>query len=131
MVRSLRRLAWMGVLGLALWGCGSGDNPFPEPPPGPGPGPQPGTRTLTGRVVDLNGRPVAGAQVAVQGTNLFAITNANGDFTLTNVPATTVTLVISAAGSSMTVSAPSGTSTLGTIAFISPTQGPPPPPVFP
>jgi TonB-linked SusC/RagA family outer membrane protein len=46
------------------------------------------TGTVRGRVIDAsNQRPIAEAQVNVTGTTLGAITNANGDYTIVNVPA--------------------------------------------
>ena len=45
------------------------------------------TGTVRGRVTDAGGqRPVADAQIAVVGTTLGAITNAAGDYVITNVP---------------------------------------------
>ncbi len=40
----------------------------------------------TGKVVDKNGEPVIGASVKIDGTKMGAVTNADGEFTLTSVP---------------------------------------------
>jgi TonB-linked SusC/RagA family outer membrane protein len=49
--------------------------------------------TIAGRVTDAGtGRPVADARVIVVGTSLFATTNAEGRYTIRNVPAGTATL---------------------------------------
>ena len=42
-------------------------------------------KTLSGVVVDENGEPVIGATIMEQGTSNGAITNVNGEYTLTNV----------------------------------------------
>jgi TonB-linked SusC/RagA family outer membrane protein len=54
--------------------------------------------TITGRVTDENGQPLAGAQVAVQGTELRAVTNAQGQYRLVNVPAGSRTLRVGQIG---------------------------------
>jgi TonB-linked SusC/RagA family outer membrane protein len=53
--------------------------------------------TVTGRVVDQNGNPVAGATVSVQGTTTAAMTNENGTFSL-SVPASSKKLVVTSVG---------------------------------
>lgn len=45
-----------------------------------------GTVTVTGRVVTSDGRPVADARVYVPGAEAATRTDANGNYTLTNVP---------------------------------------------
>lgn len=55
------------------------------------------TRTLTGRVTDAAGLPLANASVIVKGTNIGTTTNADGAFSF-SVPANAKTLVISAVG---------------------------------
>lgn len=54
-------------------------------------------RTVTGRVTDANGAPVAGASVQVKGTKAGAVTKDDGTFSI-NVPVNSRTLVISAVG---------------------------------
>lgn len=44
------------------------------------------TKTVTGTVVDKQNEPLIGVAVRVQGTNIAAATNFNGQFTLNNVP---------------------------------------------
>lgn len=46
----------------------------------------PKTKTITGKIVDEKGETVIGASVAVKGTTIGAITNIDGEYTLTNVP---------------------------------------------
>ncbi|MDT8342042.1 MAG: SusC/RagA family TonB-linked outer membrane protein [Longimicrobiales bacterium] len=56
-----------------------------------------GTGTITGQVTDAaNGRPLAGVQMVVQGTNIGSLTNENGRYVITRVPlgAQTVRAVI-------------------------------------
>ena len=54
-------------------------------------------RTITGRVTDNTGAPVAGATVTVKGTNIATSTGSDGTYRL-NVPESAGTLVISAVG---------------------------------
>src|SRR5262249_2544253 len=54
-------------------------------------------KTITGKVVDESGAAVAGASVAIKGSTAGALTNENGDFTL-SVPTTARTLTISSSG---------------------------------
>lgn len=56
-----------------------------------------GHRTITGRVVDENGEPLAGASVIVPGTTIGAMTDADGNWTL-SVPEGTVRLEVSNIG---------------------------------
>ena len=44
-------------------------------------------KTVTGTVIDFTGEPVIGASVLVNGTTNGTITDLNGKFTLSNVPA--------------------------------------------
>lgn len=53
---------------------------------------------VKGRVVDTAGQPVIGASVRVEGTKSVTITDENGYFTLTNVPATAKKLRVSYIG---------------------------------
>jgi TonB-dependent starch-binding outer membrane protein SusC len=56
---------------------------------------QAGTGSVHGHVTDASGgRGLADAQVVVDGTRVGAITNANGDFTLTGVPAGSRTITV-------------------------------------
>ena len=43
-------------------------------------------KRVTGRVLDTDGQPVAGASVRVEGHKGVTVTDANGNFTLQNVP---------------------------------------------
>jgi TonB-dependent starch-binding outer membrane protein SusC len=52
------------------------------------------TRTLTGKVTDADGKPIANASVIVKGTKVGTITNTDGSYSL-NVPVGAKTLVIS------------------------------------
>ena len=40
------------------------------------------TRPIAGRVLDEKGQPVAGASIAIKGTNTGTAANASGDFTI-------------------------------------------------
>lgn len=55
-------------------------------------------KRVTGRVVDSAGQPVVGAQVHVKGSNVKTTTDANGHFSLSNVPAGSKHLNISYLG---------------------------------
>jgi len=47
-----------------------------------------GTGTVRGKVIDaITQRPLAGAQVLIEGTTLGGLANANGDYLVLNVPA--------------------------------------------
>ena len=52
------------------------------------------TRTLTGKITDVNGQPVSNVSVVVKGTKVGTITNTDGTYSL-NVPVGAKTLVIS------------------------------------
>lgn len=54
-------------------------------------------KTITGKVSDQNGQPIAGASVQVKGTSIGTITNSEGTYTL-KVPANSQTIIISYAG---------------------------------
>jgi hypothetical protein len=57
------------------------------------------TQKVTGVVIsEEDGQPVIGASVLVKGTQIGAITNVDGDFTLLNVPSSAKTLRISFVG---------------------------------
>ena len=49
----------------------------------------PATGRVVGKVTDANGRPIANAQVSLDGSRLGGSTNANGEFTISGVPAGT------------------------------------------
>lgn len=55
------------------------------------------SRTLTGRITDATGAPVANASILVKGTTIGTTTNDNGSFSL-SVPETAKVLVFSAVG---------------------------------
>jgi TonB-linked SusC/RagA family outer membrane protein len=56
------------------------------------------TRTVTGTVHDENSEPVAGASVFIPGTSHGTVTNIDGQFTLSGVPASQKTLQVSFLG---------------------------------
>ena len=57
------------------------------------------TQKVTGVVIsEEDGQPVIGASVLVKGTQIGAITNVDGDFTLLNVPSSAKTLQVSFVG---------------------------------
>lgn len=43
-------------------------------------------KRVTGRVLDTNGAPIAGATVHVKGSQIKTKTDANGNFSLKNIP---------------------------------------------
>jgi TonB-linked SusC/RagA family outer membrane protein len=43
-------------------------------------------KTITGKVVDVNGEPLPGATVMVKGTTIGTVTDADGNYSLSNVP---------------------------------------------
>jgi len=55
------------------------------------------TRTISGRVVDADGKPIPNASVIVKGSSQGASTNSEGVFSL-SVPTGTTRLVVSAVG---------------------------------
>ena len=60
------------------------------------------TQKVTGVVIsEEDGQPVIGASVLVKGTQIGAITNVDGDFTLLNVPSSAKTLQVSFVGMQM------------------------------
>ena len=59
----------------------------------------PTTTTIMGQVVNTySNQPVEGATVSVQGTGLSTQTDSQGQYQITNVPAGTVTMVVSKTG---------------------------------
>jgi TonB-linked SusC/RagA family outer membrane protein len=54
-------------------------------------------RTISGKVTDENGEPLAGVTIVVKGTTQGTVTNAEGEYTLPNIPPNT-TLVFSFVG---------------------------------
>ena len=56
-----------------------------------------GKSSITGRLVDpVTGQPIAGATVVIQGTNLTALTDVNGNFTVEGVPTGQQNLLVNA-----------------------------------
>jgi hypothetical protein len=53
-----------------------------------------GTARVTGKVVDKQGQPLAGARVTVQGSGVTAVSQATGDFVLDSLPAGTQSLEV-------------------------------------
>jgi hypothetical protein len=56
---------------------------------------QPGT--VSGRITDDKGNPIIGASIMIKGTNMAAVTDANGFFKLQNIPANGI-IVINSVG---------------------------------
>src|SRR6201999_803402 len=67
---------------LAWAGSAAAQEPPPGPPPAPATAPSPDApiATITGRVIDALGRPVAGARVSVDGGSKTARTDRSGTF---------------------------------------------------
>ena len=64
---------------------------------------------VTGSVVDSQGEPVVGATVRIEGTKIVTLTDANGNYTLQNVPASAKRMSVSYIGME-TQTVPVGTS---------------------
>jgi uncharacterized repeat protein (TIGR01451 family) len=71
--------------------CGDDEGAVPAPPGAE-------TGTITGNVKDDSGNNIVGAQVATNPTTTFTLTDANGNFTITNVPAGSVTVIATKEG---------------------------------
>jgi hypothetical protein len=67
-------------------------------------------RTVTGTVLDADKQPVVGANVVVMGTNIGAITDINGKYSI-NVPSSTSILAFSFIGY-VTKEIPAGTNAI-------------------
>ena len=91
------RLATLAIVGSIARLASAQPAPAPAPPqPAPAPAPTL-TVTVTGHVIDKLGRPIRGAEVSVQGLSGIVKTDAQGRFTLANVP-TGATVVVIADG---------------------------------
>lgn len=73
--------------------------------------------TVKGKVVDENGKPVEGVTVVLKGTNTATMTDAQGAFTLSNVPANGV-LVVSSIGFEKREVKVNGKAELGTLSLL-------------
>jgi len=100
MKKYLRLLALLAILGLFVMGqsgctgCGTSSGTG-----GGGGNNTPTTATIMGQVVDTySNQPVEGATVSIQGTGLSTQTDSQGQYQITNVPAGTVTMVVSKTG---------------------------------
>src|SRR6185295_18248542 len=83
------KLAALGVRTVRILGAGG------EVPSVVGFNIEKGAATITGVVIDpFTQQPIAGARVAIEGTNIFVLTDSQGRFTLTDVPTGTVSLVV-------------------------------------
>lgn len=71
-------------------------------------------RTVTGRVVDAQGLPVIGASIIIEGTTTGVITDADGQFSLANVPSN-ATLEISSIGYASVTVKPAGQNALNIV----------------
>lgn len=56
------------------------------------------TGSLVGRVTDLEGRPLTGVEIRVEGTSLMAVSDRSGAYRMVNVPAGTRTMAAEALG---------------------------------
>ncbi len=77
------------------WTTGQVTSPWTHLPPRPAP---PGTTAVAGQVLRLNGLPLAGVQITVQGTSRSARTDATGRFVLTGLHAGHRVLAVNAPG---------------------------------
>ena len=55
-----------------------------------------GSLTVSGKIVDQNGNPIPGAEISIKNYNVRTTTDANGLFTLLNVPSGKQMLIVSA-----------------------------------
>ena len=121
--RGVLYLVVIGVLAIAFAGCGGGGEAVTPPVP-------PGTSTVTGRVVDATdvAQGLANAQVSTNATSgrsgrLTTMSDSNGGFTLTGVPAGVVRIQARAATTSyrdavVDVDVPSGESVAVVISLV-------------
>lgn len=91
-----------------------------------------GLGTLSGRLLNAQGQPIASAQICLQGTTTCVTTDADGRFTFTDVPVDARRVVASAPGYD-TATLPialtaNGSATLGDVA-LAVSDVPPPPPL--
>jgi len=56
----------------------------------------PGSMTITGVITDESGNPLQGAEISIKGFNIHTTSNAQGIFSLTNVPSGKQTLIVNA-----------------------------------
>jgi hypothetical protein len=57
----------------------------------------PNVRNVTGKILEANGTPLAGISVAIKGSNVATVSNANGDFSI-SIPYNATTLIFSGVG---------------------------------
>lgn len=82
------------ILAFAISGCGGGGGGVSpgggsgSSSGGPPPVGNPNLATITGKVTDTAGNPVAGAGISILGTNLSGSSASDGSFTIYNVPLT-------------------------------------------
>lgn len=96
--RSFRFLAAM-ALAVAIVSCSGGsdvtgpgnNNPPPPPPP-------PATGTISGRVTSTTGSPLEGAMVTTQPASVSATSDAQGNYSLSNVAAGSYTVIAARSG---------------------------------
>ncbi len=87
--RSLAGVALMALVGFVA-ACGDDEGAVPSPAGDTG--------TITGNVKDQDGNNLAGASVSTNPATTFTLTDANGNFTIPNVPVGTVTVIATKAG---------------------------------
>jgi hypothetical protein len=113
-LRALRPALGSALILLVTWGqlamlagCGGHSStpitpsaspaPASSPAPAPAPEPAPAGATITGTVASASSSP-AGVTVGVAGTSASSVSDAGGNFALSNVPPADVVLTFSAAG---------------------------------
>jgi hypothetical protein len=75
-------------------GIGSIPDPDPEPDPDPDPDPEPTTGTITGRLVDADGNPLAGYKITLHSDPITVYTDSDGWYTFEDVEFTEHELII-------------------------------------
>ena len=86
--RSLAVVALTALVGFVA-GCGDDEGAVPQPP-------ETQTGTITGNVKDDSGNNIVGAQVATNPTTTFTLSDANGNFTINDVPVGSVSVIANA-----------------------------------
>ena len=76
--------------------------------------PQPETKTITGKVNDVKGKPIPGVTIIIKGTTQGTITDADGNFSIANVPVGS-TLSFSFVGMKTIDMAPNGKTSLDVV----------------
>jgi Carboxypeptidase regulatory-like domain len=94
---------------------------FAMPSSGVVPGPAAST-IISGLVLDDTDTPIPNATASIQGTNLSALTNAQGQFTIANAPVGDIVLYVNGATSTSPYTFPTLSCQMATIPGVNNTQ---------